>query len=76
MFLEFFPTALRAVLKVPVFTILQTLATPWRPGPVLSDDHGHLIIISVNRDNIPQRDGKICTLLYKQVLCPKQPSHL
>jgi hypothetical protein len=70
MFLEFFPTALRAVLKVPVFTILLS----HQPSHLCildlccSDYHG---VIKANRENIPWRwNMGIYTLLYKQGLCP------
>ena len=64
MFSEFFPTALRAVLKVPAFTILlrhsHTLDS-WTHA--VSNYHG---VINLYRESIPQRRNmKICTLLYK-----------
>jgi hypothetical protein len=73
MILVFFSIALRAVLKVPVFTILLRLLSYLRLwNPAVSDYHG---AINVNREAIPQRRNvKICTLLYKQVLHPQQPS--
>jgi hypothetical protein len=56
MFLEFFPTALRAVLKVPVFTILlrhSQIFASWTC--VAFDYHG---VIDVNRKDIPWQNFK------------------
>jgi hypothetical protein len=47
----------------------KTLATTSSPGIVLSDYHG---VININREDIPQRNVKIHTLLHKKALCPWQ----
>lgn len=66
MFLAFFSTALRAVLKVPLFTILL------RHQPFASDLT--LRVIDVNKEDVPGRNRKTCTLLHKQATCLQQPS--
>lgn len=60
MFLEPFSTTLRAVLKVPVFTILM------RHQPHLClPDHDYHGVINVNREDVPEERK-----LYKQASYP------
>jgi hypothetical protein len=68
MFLELFSRALGP----SIYHFAKTLATGSPPGLMQCDYYGHLIIINIQREDIPQRNVKICTLLYKQALCPWQ----
>jgi hypothetical protein len=63
MLLEFFSTALRAVLK-------GISHTSTSQSHAVSD---YLGVVNINREDIPQRNVKIGTLLYTQALCPQQP---
>ena len=67
-YLELFPIALRAV---PVFTILWIHShTLDSQTCIVFSSHG---VINVYKEDIPQRNVKICPLLYKQALHPQQP---
>ena len=75
MFLKFFSKAIRAVLKVPEVIICWDLQDtfPFQTHAV-SDYHG---VININQEGILwRRNIKICTLLYKQTICPQQQSTL
>lgn len=61
-FLEFFPTVLRLVMKAPFCCHISHTFASWTL-PAVSDYHG------VIKEDILGRNMKICTLLYKQVLC-------
>lgn len=74
MYLELFPTVLRAVLGGP--SIYRFLLRHWSHlrllTPAVFNSRG---VIDVNKD-IPWRNVKMCTLLHKEALHPQQPSTL